>query len=169
MRRVGPARARRAYPHAAWIEGEGLFAFLTHCRDLAISLWPTRTEAEHGEREFAAPGSCGGRCAGGSRHEVVDCAVIENDELRARTRRSYKLLAISVPPPRQNLPSGACAPTWGHACSHECFAGCLGPASSRTTRMVNTVFGNGRVTPCAARMRRNATTPSSNISTTRAD
>jgi hypothetical protein len=62
-------RARRLYRHAVWVYGDGPYALLAHCRQLSITLWGTRQEADY-ERYYLLP--CGGGCTGESGHEVVD-------------------------------------------------------------------------------------------------
>src|SRR5260370_809273 len=52
-----------------WVEGEGPFALLAHCRVLTVTLWPTLEEAKNPKAEIDASG-CGGSCY--KRHEIVN-------------------------------------------------------------------------------------------------
>jgi hypothetical protein len=63
----GVAKCR--WKHAEWIEGEGQFALLAHCRVLSVTLWPTLEEAKNSKSEIDASG-CGGSCY--KQHEIVE-------------------------------------------------------------------------------------------------
>jgi hypothetical protein len=51
------------------IQGDGQFAVVTPCRNLAFSLWPTRAEAEQAMSRIMP---CGGDCLGVTFHYVAD-------------------------------------------------------------------------------------------------
>jgi hypothetical protein len=63
--------AKKRWPKACWIDGDGGWALLAHCRVLSVSLWPTREEAEKSKAGIDRTG-CGGCCA--NRHEIVHLA-----------------------------------------------------------------------------------------------
>lgn len=63
------SKARRKWRRAEWIEGEGRFALLAHCRVLTVTLWGTAEAARKAMRELDE-GACGGKC--NMNHEVVD-------------------------------------------------------------------------------------------------
>jgi hypothetical protein len=75
IRTLWQRRARKLWPHAIRIEGDGPFALVTLCRDVLVSLWPTREDAE---RQPAYRGACGGGCTlqpvDCGRHVVTDLA-----------------------------------------------------------------------------------------------
>jgi hypothetical protein len=60
--------ARCLWPRACWINGEGPWATLAHCRVLTIQLHRTRERAVEAERLIDAS-ACGGLCHGA--HEIV--------------------------------------------------------------------------------------------------
>ena len=62
------AVARCIWPRAEWIEGEGPFALLAHCRVLTITLYADADAAATHKRQIDTTG-CGGRCSGN--HEIV--------------------------------------------------------------------------------------------------
>jgi hypothetical protein len=71
--------AYRRWPDAAWVEGNGQFAFVEPCRVTTIHLFDTLEEAEKYKR---IPGyRCGGVCNRGL-HYILD--------LSTRTRRKSK-------------------------------------------------------------------------------
>lgn len=53
--------ARRIYPRAVWIVGDGPWASVAPCRALTVALYTTREEAE-AARTFIDRYGCGGRC-----------------------------------------------------------------------------------------------------------
>lgn len=55
------AIARRRYPRAEWITGEGPWASLAACGVLTVILYPTREQAE-AARAFIDQTGCGGGC-----------------------------------------------------------------------------------------------------------
>jgi hypothetical protein len=61
--------ARRKWPNAVWVEGDGSFALLAHCRDLTITLWETRDKAKEAMQMIDRL-ACGGNCW--RDHEIVD-------------------------------------------------------------------------------------------------
>ena len=64
------ATARRMYPEAEWVKGDGPYAILAHCPPLTVTLWRTRTEADDA-LAFIDQTGCGGGCTG--RHEATTC------------------------------------------------------------------------------------------------
>jgi hypothetical protein len=56
--------AWRRWPRAAWIDGHGRYALLCACRELTITLWPTREDAmrQPQMRGSDSIGWCGGAC-----------------------------------------------------------------------------------------------------------
>ncbi len=66
-------RAKKRWPGAESIEGEGPIAVLAHCRDLTITLYENHAEA-NGAKEFIDKSACGGGCSP-RRHEIVDMAL----------------------------------------------------------------------------------------------
>ena len=40
-------KAKRLWPRAVWIDGEGQYAVVTPCRQVAVSLWPDLATAEN--------------------------------------------------------------------------------------------------------------------------
>jgi hypothetical protein len=72
-RSVWQRRARKLWPDAIRIEGDGPFALVTLCRDVVVSLWATREDAE---RQPAYRGACVGGCSAQAfaenKHAVVD-------------------------------------------------------------------------------------------------
>src|SRR5687767_3467301 len=83
-------RARRRWPKAEYIEGQGPFARVALCRPLdTITLWETRRDAEdNSELEEIDTVYCGARCMG--LHEIVD--------LRPRGRKSRRDAADKARP-----------------------------------------------------------------------
>jgi hypothetical protein len=63
------SRAKKRWHNAVWIEGEGRYALLAHCRELSISLWATMEEAES-EKKILDKFGCGGMCD--ELHEIID-------------------------------------------------------------------------------------------------
>jgi len=68
--------ARRRWPEAQWVDGEGRWALLARCYSLGISLHPTLIAAEEWKRLIDAVG-CAPLCLGPSRHRIVD---LEGDQ-----------------------------------------------------------------------------------------
>lgn len=66
--------ARCIWPRAEWIDGEGAYALLAHCRVLTISLHADEQAAVVSKRQIDRTG-CGGRCSGD--HEIVQIALPE--------------------------------------------------------------------------------------------
>jgi hypothetical protein len=62
-------RARRRWPSAEWIEGDGPIALVAYCRHLTVTLWQNSDDA-NGEKKLIDDTGCGGRC--GRRHEAID-------------------------------------------------------------------------------------------------
>ena len=62
-------QAKQRWPDAVWIVGNGPFALLAHCRDLSVSLWESRQDAEKSKLQIDQTG-CGGRCQ--KDHEIKD-------------------------------------------------------------------------------------------------
>jgi hypothetical protein len=87
--------AWRRWPEAAWIEGDGRFAFVTYCRDAAVTLWPTEEDAQAEKAKLDGWGSCGGRCW--KDHVIID---LESERPKraarplARGRRASKKNAV---------------------------------------------------------------------------
>jgi hypothetical protein len=63
------AKARRLYPRACWVSGDGPYAVLAYCRQLSIELIETLERAQ-ARKEFIDGGGCCGRCC--RAHEIVD-------------------------------------------------------------------------------------------------
>jgi hypothetical protein len=63
------AEARRRWPGAEWIYGEGPFALLAHCEILTITLHDTRAKAEEAKRAIDET-FCGHTC--NKQHEIVE-------------------------------------------------------------------------------------------------
>ena len=57
----------------AWIDGDGRFAVLAHCRVLTVSLWERKEEAARARAGIDHFG-CGGACS--RNHEIVDLQAI---------------------------------------------------------------------------------------------
>lgn len=55
------AVARKRWPRACWIDGEGPWALLAYCTPLTITLWKTREEAEDSKLVIDRLG-CGHTC-----------------------------------------------------------------------------------------------------------
>lgn len=53
--------AKRMFPRAAWITGDGPWACIAHCRATTVSLHRTQVSAETA-RDFIDAYGCGGRC-----------------------------------------------------------------------------------------------------------
>lgn len=68
FRRTALIRWRRA----AWIDGDGPFALLAHCRVLTVTLHATRERAEHSKGIIDSTG-CGGCCV--RKHEIVELTI----------------------------------------------------------------------------------------------
>jgi hypothetical protein len=67
------ANARRRWgKKASWIQGDGQYALLAHCRELTVTLYPTRAEAEK-QKEFIDSMACGGYCT--KDHEIIDLGI----------------------------------------------------------------------------------------------
>lgn len=71
-------RARKAWPDAAWIIGDGRYASVARCGTLSVMLFRTPAEATQAQ-EFINTHGCGGDCLVDHRivdpspaHEVVD-------------------------------------------------------------------------------------------------
>jgi hypothetical protein len=62
------AFAKCAWPRAAWVQGDGPYAVLAHCRVLTVQLHPDPEHAEAAKRTIDETG-CGGGCY--RAHEVV--------------------------------------------------------------------------------------------------
>jgi hypothetical protein len=60
--------AKKRWPAAAWIEGDGPIALVAHCGGVTVSLYPARAEAEQAKQAIDA-GGCGSRCR--KKHEIV--------------------------------------------------------------------------------------------------
>ena len=71
--------ARRYWPDAAWIEGEGDYAFVAYCRQVTVTLHETRERAEASKMAKDGHG-CGGGCY--KRHRVFS-----KQEAAAEARR----------------------------------------------------------------------------------
>jgi len=67
-RAVSVSAARRAWPHAAWIIGDGPFASVAHCGVVTVILFRTLAEACRA-KVMIDQGACGHACHGA--HEVV--------------------------------------------------------------------------------------------------
>ena len=63
------AVARCIWPRAEWIEGEGPYAVLAHCRVLTITL-PADKDAAGVSKQLIDQTGCGGRCS--KNHEIVE-------------------------------------------------------------------------------------------------
>ena len=63
------AWAKRQWPTAEWVKGDGRFAVVAHCRHLTVTLHPTAEEAKAALATIDA-GGCGGQCS--KRHQLVD-------------------------------------------------------------------------------------------------
>lgn len=59
------AKARKLYPQAEWILGEGPFAVLAHCPPFTITLHKTLEEAQKIHQA-----ACGHTCT--KQHEIID-------------------------------------------------------------------------------------------------
>ena len=67
------AKAQRKWGRKAeWIQGDGQYALLAWCMALAVTLYPTRAEAEK-EKKFIDTSACGVNCIGD--HEIVDLSI----------------------------------------------------------------------------------------------
>ncbi len=64
--------ARCAWPDAAWVEGEGRWASVAHCRDLTVMLHKTLDDARAAVDAIDRK-ACGGGCQ--RRHEVVELLI----------------------------------------------------------------------------------------------
>jgi hypothetical protein len=62
------AQAKHRWPKAAWIDGDGPYASLAHCRELTVRLYPDQASAQRG-KDFIDRLGCGGACYG--HHEIV--------------------------------------------------------------------------------------------------
>jgi hypothetical protein len=65
-------KARKRWPKAGLIDGNGRYASLAHCRGLTVHLFETRSEAEQA-KHFIDSFGCGGGCH--KRHEIADLEV----------------------------------------------------------------------------------------------
>jgi len=63
---------RRWGKKAVWIQGDGQYALVAHCRALTVTLWPTMAEA-HKQKEFIDKMACGGYCT--TNHEIIDLGI----------------------------------------------------------------------------------------------
>ena len=63
------AMAKRRWKKAEWIDGEGPYAVLAHCRVLSISLHETQEAAEKSKQAIDRYG-CGGDCSPAYHHIV---------------------------------------------------------------------------------------------------
>ena len=61
--------AKRRFPNAAWITGNGPWASLAYCKVLTVCLYATREQA-HAARAFIDQTGCGGGCYGD--HRVIN-------------------------------------------------------------------------------------------------
>src|SRR5712692_3951594 len=64
-----PALARRRWPRAGWLDGDGRFALLAPCNVLTITLWNTLADAEKAKARIDDTG-CGGVCSRWPHHIV---------------------------------------------------------------------------------------------------
>jgi len=64
------ALAKKRWPKAEWIDGEGPWALLAHCRVLTVTLWPDKAAAEK-QKAFIDKTACGGFCRGELGHEIL--------------------------------------------------------------------------------------------------
>jgi len=63
-------RARKRWPRAIWIDGDGPFACASFCRPgVTVTLWQTRADAEIVQRGIDETG-CGGGCC--NAHKIID-------------------------------------------------------------------------------------------------
>ena len=67
-------RALRRWPTAVWIDGEGRFAVLAHCRSLSIELHERRDDAEGTLKSIS--NQCGGACY--NDHELIDLSLSQS-------------------------------------------------------------------------------------------
>ena len=63
------SKARKRWPKAYWILGEGRYALLAHCKVLTITLHDD-IEKANASKEMIDKYACGGRCV--RKHEIVD-------------------------------------------------------------------------------------------------
>jgi hypothetical protein len=82
--------AQCLYRRAEWINGEGPYAVLAHCRVLTVTLWKNLPAAEEAKRMIDG-GACGGRCSGD--HQIVELL-----KTRDRMKRSQSYTERSCPP-----------------------------------------------------------------------
>lgn len=60
--------AKCLWKRACWIDGNGEYALLAHCRVLTVSLWTNLADAEASKRMIDGS-ACGGQCY--RRHEII--------------------------------------------------------------------------------------------------
>lgn len=60
--------AHRCWPSAEWIDVEGPYALVAHCRVITVTLWATHEEAEKA-KAIIDWSACGGACH--RAHEIV--------------------------------------------------------------------------------------------------
>ncbi len=62
------AMGKCAWKRAAWVDGDGPYAVLAHCRELTVRLHQTPEAAEEAKDAIDRT-ACGGRCS--KQHELV--------------------------------------------------------------------------------------------------
>lgn len=68
-RRDFAATARRRWPAAEWVIGDGPYASVAHCGVITVMLFAAKPEAEEA-KAFIDHLACGGACT--REHEIVD-------------------------------------------------------------------------------------------------
>lgn len=71
-------RAKRLWPNAVWIDGDGPIALLAHCRALTVTLYKNRPSAQAAMARLRR-GGCGGQCH--DDHELVEMVKTYEDLL----------------------------------------------------------------------------------------
>ncbi len=65
---AGRALAKRRWPTATWIDGDGPYALLAHCDTLTITLWPNLDQANRAKRTIDRR-ACGHACH--RNHQII--------------------------------------------------------------------------------------------------
>lgn len=69
--------AKRRWPDAVWITGDGPIALIAPCREMTVTLWKTREEAQQEKARIDRAG-CGGMC-NPVRHQIVELSDVGDD------------------------------------------------------------------------------------------
>jgi len=65
--------AKKLFPDAAWVCGDGRYALVAFCRDTTVALYKTMEEAE-AQKSVIDEFGCGGLCV--NQHKIIDLGCV---------------------------------------------------------------------------------------------